>query len=226
MARVGEPSYILYTSGTTGKPKGVQRDTGGYAVALAASMRDIFCSQPGETYFLDQRYRMGGGPFSYIVYGPLLNGMATVMYEGLPIRPDGGIWWSIVEKYKVNVMFSSPTAIRVLKKQDPALLKKYDLSSLRLLFLAGEPLDETTARWIADGIGKPVIDNYWQTETGWPILGISRGVEALPSKFGSPGARRGRVRGQDLRRIDRRRNHGSRIRKAWSQSKVRCLRVA
>ena len=113
--------------------------------------------------------------------------MATVMYEGLPIRPDGGIWWSIVEKYKVNVMFSSPTAIRVLKKQDPALLKKYDLSSLRLLFLAGEPLDETTARWIADGIGKPVIDNYWQTETGWPILGISRDVEALPSKFGSPG---------------------------------------
>ncbi len=109
------------------------------------------------------------------------------MYEGTPIRPDGGIWWSIVEKYKVNAMFSSPTAIRVLKKQDPALLRKYDLSSLRLLFLAGEPLDEPTARWIADGIGKPVIDNYWQTETGWPILSISRGVEALPSKFGSPG---------------------------------------
>ena len=102
--------------------------------------------------------------------------MATVMYEGLPIRPDGGIWWSIVEKYRVSVMFSSPTAIRVLKKQDPALLKKYDLSSLRLLFLAGEPLDETTARWIADGVGKPVVDNYWQTETGWPILGISRNV--------------------------------------------------
>ena len=109
------------------------------------------------------------------------------MYEGTPIRPDGGIWWSIVEKYKVTSMFSSPTAIRVLKKQDPALLKKYDLSSLRLLFLAGEPLDEPTGRWIADGIGKPVIDNYWQTETGWPILAIPRGVEALPSKFGSPG---------------------------------------
>ena len=181
-----EPSYILYTSGTTGKPKGVQRDTGGYAVALAASMRDIFCSEPGETYFSTSDIGWVVG-HSYIVYGPLINGMATVMYEGLPIRPDGGIWWSIVEKYKVNVMFSSPTAIRVLKKQDPALLKKYDLSSLRLLFLAGEPLDETTARWIADGVGKPVIDNYWQTETGWPILGISRNVEALPSKFGSPG---------------------------------------
>ncbi len=181
-----EPSYILYTSGTTGNPKGVQRDTGGYAVALAASMRDIFCSEPGETYFSTSDIGWVVG-HSYIVYGPLLNGMATVMYEGLPIRPDGGIWWSIVEKYKVSVMFSSPTAIRVLKKQDPALLKKYDLSSLRLLFLAGEPLDETTARWIAEGIGKPVIDNYWQTETGWPILGISRNVEALPSKFGSPG---------------------------------------
>jgi propionyl-CoA synthetase len=181
-----EPSYILYTSGTTGKPKGVQRDTGGYAVALAASMRDIFCSEPGETYFSTSDIGWVVG-HSYIVYGPLINGMATVLYEGLPIRPDGGIWWNLVEKYKVNVMFSSPTAIRVLKKQDPALLKKYDLSSLRLLFLAGEPLDETTARWIADGIGKPVIDNYWQTETGWPILGISRNVEALPSKFGSPG---------------------------------------
>ena len=181
-----EPSYILYTSGTTGKPKGVQRDTGGYAVALAASMRDIFCCQPGETYFSTSDIGWVVG-HSYIVYAPLINGMATVMYEGLPIRPDGGIWWSIVEKYKVNVMFSSPTAIRVLKKQDPALLKKYDLSSLRLLFLAGEPLDEPTARWIADGIGKPVIDNYWQTETGWPILGVSRGIEALPSKFGSPG---------------------------------------
>ncbi len=181
-----EPSYILYTSGTTGNPKGVQRDTGGYAVVLAASMRDIFCCQPGETYFSTSDIGWVVG-HCYIVYGPLINGMATVMYEGLPIRPDGGIWWSIVEKYKVNVMFSSPTAIRVLKKQDPALLKKYDLSSLRLLFLAGEPLDEPTARWIADGIGKPVIDNYWQTESGWPILCVSRGIEALPSKFGSPG---------------------------------------
>ena len=181
-----EPSYILYTSGTTGKPKGVQRDTGGYAVSLAASMKLIFCGNPGETYFSTSDIGWVVG-HSYIVYGPLLAGMATIMYEGTPIRPDGGIWWSIVEKYKVTVMFSSPTAIRVLKKQDPALLKKYDLSSLRLLFLAGEPLDEPTGRWIADAIGKPIIDNYWQTETGWPILAIPRGVEALPSKFGSPG---------------------------------------
>jgi propionyl-CoA synthetase len=181
-----EPSYILYTSGTTGKPKGVQRDTGGYAVALAASMEHIFCGNAGETYFATSDIGWVVG-HSYIIYGPLIAGMATVMYEGTPIRPDGGIWWKIVEKYKVTTMFSAPTAIRVLKKQDPAFLKKYDLSSLRLLFLAGEPLDEPTARWIADGIGKPIIDNFWQTETGWPILAIPRGVEALPSKFGSPG---------------------------------------
>ena len=181
-----EPSYILYTSGTTGKPKGVQRDTGGYAVALAASMKHIYCGNAGETYFATSDIGWVVG-HSYIVYGPLLAGMATIMFEGTPIRPDGGIWWSIVEKYKVTVMFSAPTAIRVLKKQDPAFLKKYDISSLRLLFLAGEPLDEPTARWIADGLGKPIIDNYWQTETGWPILAICRGVESLSSKFGSPG---------------------------------------
>ncbi len=181
-----EPSYVLYTSGTTGKPKGVQRDTGGYAVALTASMKNIFCGNAGETYFSTSDIGWVVG-HSYIVYGPLLAGMATVLYEGTPIRPDGGVWWSIVEKYKVTSMFSAPTAIRVLKKQDPALLRKHDLSSLRLLFLAGEPLDEPTARWIADGLGKPIIDNFWQTETGWPILAICRGVEALPSKFGSPG---------------------------------------
>jgi propionyl-CoA synthetase len=181
-----EPSYILYTSGTTGRPKGVQRDTGGYAVALAASMKHIFCGNPGETYFATSDIGWVVG-HSYIIYGPLLAGMATIMFEGTPIRPDGGIWWSIVEKHKVSVMFSAPTAIRVLKKQDPAYLRKYDLSSLRLLFLAGEPLDEPTARWIAEGLGKPIVDNYWQTETGWPILAISRGVEPLPSKFGSPG---------------------------------------
>jgi propionyl-CoA synthetase len=181
-----EPSYILYTSGTTGKPKGVQRDTGGYAVALAASMKNIYCGSAGETYFATSDIGWVVG-HSYIIYGPLIAGMATILFEGTPIRPDGGIWWSIVEKYKVAVMFSAPTAIRVLKKQDPAFLRKYDLSSLRLLFLAGEPLDEPTARWIADGLGKPVVDNYWQTETGWPILAICRGVEALASKYGSPG---------------------------------------
>jgi propionyl-CoA synthetase len=180
------PSYTLYTSGTTGKPKGVQRDTGGYAVALAASMKHIFCGKPGETYFSTSDIGWVVG-HSYIVYGPLIAGMATLMYEGLPTRPDGGIWWQLVEKYKVTIMFSAPTAVRVLKKQDPALLSKYDLSSLRMLFLAGEPLDEPTARWISDGLGVPVVDNYWQTESGWPILTIANGVQASPSKFGSPG---------------------------------------
>ena len=181
-----EISYTIYTSGTTGRPKGVQRDVGGYAVALAASMKHIFMGQPGETYFSTSDIGWVVG-HSYIVYGPLIAGMATIMYEGLPIRPDGGIWWSLIEKYKVSVMFSAPTAVRVLKKQDPAYLKQYDLSSLKALFLAGEPLDEPTARWIADGLGVPIIDNYWQTESGWPILTIANGVERKDSKFGSPG---------------------------------------
>ncbi len=184
-------SYTIYTSGTTGKPKGVQRDTGGYAVALAASMKHIFDGRAGETYFSTSDIGWVVG-HSYIIYGPLIAGMATIMYEGLPTQgmdgqPDGAIWWRLVEKYKVTAMFSAPTAVRVLKKQDPALLKKHDLSSLRALFLAGEPLDEPTARWISDGLGVPIIDNYWQTETGWPLLTVANGVERTPSKFGSPG---------------------------------------
>ena len=184
-------SYTIYTSGTTGKPKGVQRDTGGYAVALAASMKHIFDGRAGETYFSTSDIGWVVG-HSYIVYGPLIAGMATIMYEGLPTQgmdgqPDGAIWWSLVEKYKVTAMFSAPTAVRVLKKQDPALLKKHDLSSLRALYLAGEPLDEPTARWISDGLRVPIIDNYWQTETGWPLLTVANGVEKTPSKFGSPG---------------------------------------
>ena len=192
------PSYTLYTSGTTGKPKGVQRDTGGYAVALATSMETIFCGKPGETYFCTSDIGWVVG-HSYIIYGPLLAGMATIMYEGLPIRPDGGIWWSLVEKYKVTVMFSAPTAIRVLKKQDPELLTRYDLSSLRSLFLAGEPLDEPTAAWISQGLGKAIIDNYWQTESGWPILTIANGVEKAASKFGSPGVA---MYGYDVKLLD------------------------
>ena len=192
------PSYTLYTSGTTGRPKGVQRDTGGYAVALTASMRHIFLGQPGETYFSTSDVGWVVG-HSYIVYGPLLAGMATIMYEGLPIRPDAGIWWRLVERYKVTAMFSAPTAVRVLKKQDPAYLKQHDLSSLRALFLAGEPLDEPTARWIAEGLGRPIIDNYWQTETGWPILSVARGIEATPTKFGSPGLP---MYGYDVKLID------------------------
>jgi propionyl-CoA synthetase len=192
------PSYILYTSGTTGKPKGVQRDTAGYAVALAASMKHIYMGNPGETYFSTSDIGWVVG-HSYIIYGPLLAGMATIMYEGLPIRPDAGIWWKLVEKYQVSVMFSAPTAARVLKKQDESYLTKYDLSSLKALFLAGEPLDEPTATWISGAINKPIIDNYWQTETGWPIMAICNGVEQAPTKFGSPGKA---VYGFDVRLID------------------------
>ena len=181
-----EVSYTLYTSGTTGTPKGVQRDVGGYAVAMAASMKHIYCGAPGETYFSTSDIGWVVG-HSYIVYGPLIAGMATIVYEGTPLRPDAGIFWQLVEKYRVSVMFSAPTAIRVLKKQDPALLKKYDLSSLKALFLAGEPLDEPTAQWIGDGLGRPIIDNYWQTETGWPILSVANGVSTVPTRLGSPG---------------------------------------
>ena len=179
------PSYILYTSGTTGKPKGVQRDTAGYAVALAASMKYIYDAHPGETFFATSDIGWVVG-HSYVVYGPLICGMASVVYEGLPIRPDPGIWWKIVQDYRVTVMFSAPTALRVLKKQDPAFLTKYDLSSLRRLFLAGEPLDEPTAKWIAEALQKPIYDHFWQTETGWPLLSGFPGVEEHPTKFGSP----------------------------------------
>ncbi len=175
-----EPSYVLYTSGTTGTPKGVQRDTGGYAVALAASMLHIFGAEPGETMFSasDVGWIVG---HSYIVYGPLLNGTATVLYEGLPARPDPGVFWRIVEDYRVGTMFTAPTAIRALKKEDPKYLKAHDTSSLRTLFLAGEPLDVPTYEWISEGLGARVVDNYWQTETGWPILsGLQPGTEGCP----------------------------------------------
>ena len=180
-----EPSYILYTSGTTGKPKGVQRDTGGHAVALAASMKHIFCSRPGEAYFCTSDIGWVVG-HSYIVYAPLINGSTTIMYEGVPMRPDPGVWWKIVEEYQVTSMFSSPTAIRVLKKQDPAWMKKHDTSSLRYLFLAGEPLDQPTGRWVSESLGCEIVDNYWQTESGWPILTACPGIEDTPRKFGSP----------------------------------------
>ena len=193
-----EPSYVLFTSGTTGQPKGVQRDTGGYAVALASSMRRIFCLAPGETMFCTSDIGWVVG-HSYIVYGPLINGSPTIMYEGLPIRPDAGIWWKIVEEHAVKTMFSSPTATRVLKKQDVSFMRRHDLSSLRYLFLAGEPLDEPTARWAADALGVAIVDNYWQTESGWPILAAQLGVEETPRKFGSPSFP---VYGYDVKLVD------------------------
>jgi propionyl-CoA synthetase len=179
------PSYILYTSGTTGRPKGVQRDVGGYAVALASSMKRIFCGEPGETMFTTSDIGWVVG-HSYIIYGPLIAGMTTIMYEGVPIRPDASVWWKIVQDHKVAVMFSAPTAIRVLKKHDVSHLRKWDLSSLKHLFLAGEPLDEPTHKWISDALGRPVIDHYWQTETGWPLLSAVPGVEKTKLKMGSP----------------------------------------
>jgi propionyl-CoA synthetase len=193
-----DPSYILYTSGTTGKPKGVQRDTGGYCVALAASMKYIFDCKPGEVFFCTSDIGWVVG-HSYIVYGPLINGSTTIVYEGMPTNPDPGIWWSIVERFKASTMFSSPTAARVLKKQDPKFMTQHDTSCLRRLFLAGEPLDEPTAKWISQALGgAQIIDNYWQTETGWPILSAQHGVEVTPTKFGSPSFP---VYGYDLRLI-------------------------
>ncbi len=181
-----EPSYLLYTSGTTGKPKGVQRDVGGYAVAMALSMTTIFDVHPGQVIFSTSDVGWAVG-HSYNVYGPLIGGATSLLYEGLPTNPDPGIWWQLCAKYGVRTMFSSPTGIRVLKKQDAAWLGKHDLSSLKWLFLAGEPLDEPTANWISKGIGKPVIDNYWQTETGWPAITMLPGLDLKPVKFGSPG---------------------------------------
>jgi propionyl-CoA synthetase len=181
-----ETSYILYTSGTTAKPKGVQRDVGGYAVALTSTVNHIFGGQPGETFFCtaDVGWVVG---HSYLVYAPLLHGMATVIYEGVPIRPDPGIWWSMAEKYQAKVMTASPTAIRLLRKQDPKYLQQHDVSCLRTLFLMGEPLDVSTSNWIHDALGVPIIDNYWQTETSWPILALPSSTPQSELKPGSAG---------------------------------------
>ena len=181
-----DPLYILYTSGTTGKPKGVVRDNGGHAVALRYSMQTIYGVQPGDVFFAasDVGWVVG---HSYIVYAPLLTGCTTVLYEGKPVfTPDAGAFWRLCAEYKVKVLFAAPTAFRAIRKEDPeATLQQYDLSALRYIFMAGERLDPATYQWVTDKIGKPVIDHWWQTETGWPIAGNPAGLGLFPAKAGS-----------------------------------------
>ena len=169
-----------------------------------ASMRDIFCLAAGRDDVHHQRHRLGRRALLHRLRAAASTARRRILYEGLPIRPDPGIWWQIVDEYQVRTMFSSPTAIRVLKKQDPAYMKKHDLSCLRYLFLAGEPLDEPTARWAAESLGVPVIDNYWQTESGWPILSAQLGIEDTPRKFGSPSFAGVRLRREAAARSHRR----------------------
>ena len=181
------PLYILYTSGTTGSPKGVVRDSGGYAVALSWAMRNIYDFGPGDTIFTasDVGWVVG---HSFIVYGPLLAGGTTVLYEGKPVgTPDPGAFWRILSEHRVKVLSTAPTALRAIRREDPGLaeLAKYDLSALEAVYLAGERLDPETWHWVNDGLGVPVVDHWWQTETGWPICANPRGIETLPAKAGS-----------------------------------------
>ena len=183
-----DPLYILYTSGTTGQPKGVVRDNGGHAVALKWSMKHIYGVEPGEVFWAasDVGWVVG---HSYICYAPLLNGNTTIVYEGKPVgTPDAGAFWRVLSEYGVSVLFTAPTAFRAIRQQDPdgALIDDYDLGRFRTLFLAGERLDPDTLRWAEAKLGVPVIDHWWQTETGWSICANCIGIEALPVKEGSP----------------------------------------
>jgi propionyl-CoA synthetase len=196
-----DPLYILYTSGTTGRPKGIVRDNGGHAVALAWSMANIYDIGPGDVWWAasDVGWVVG---HSYIVYAPLLVGATTVLYEGKPVgTPDAAAFWRVVAEHGVKGLFTAPTAIRAIRREDPqgALIRAHDTSSLRTLFLAGERLDPDTYRWATEALGVPVVDNWWQTETGWPIAANPRGLEPLPLKEGSPSVA---VPGYDVRVVD------------------------
>jgi propionyl-CoA synthetase len=196
-----DPLYVLYTSGTTGRPKGIVRDNGGHAVAMAWSLPNVFDAGAGDVFWAasDVGWVVG---HSYIVYAPLICGATTILYEGKPVgTPDAGAFWRVVAEHRVKALFTAPTAIRAIKKEDPdgRLMGSHDLSPLKTLFLAGERLDPETYQWATDRLGIPVVDNWWQTETGWPIAANLRGLEALPLKPGSPSVP---VPGYDVRVLD------------------------